>query len=41
MGMKKYIILILLFLSLVACGRISKPQAPSGSTYPEVYIVRD
>ena len=40
MRMKKYIIL-LLFLVLGACGRMSKPQAPEGSTYPEVYIVRD
>ena len=38
--MKKLIILVL-FLSLMACGRVSKPQAPEGSTYPEIYVVRD
>ena len=40
MHMKNLIILVL-FLTLASCGRISKPQAPEGSTYPEVYVVRD
>jgi len=39
-GMKKILILFL-FLALIGCGRISKPQSPKDSTYPEVYIVRD
>ncbi len=37
----KNLIIIFLFFALTACGRISKPEKPDGSTYPEVYVVRN
>lgn len=41
--MKKTILLLLcsfFVLSLVACGRKSKPEAPKDSFYPHTYIIK-
>lgn len=39
--MKNIILLILLGLVVTACGRMSRPIAPEGSTYPQTYIVKE
>jgi len=30
---------LLLFILLAACGKVSKPIPPEGSTYPETYVI--
>ncbi len=39
--MTKRICILILALILTGCGRISKPQAPKGATYPETYVVQE
>ncbi len=39
--MTKIFCILILALAIAGCGRISKPQAPKGSTYPETYIVKE
>jgi len=39
--MKRIILILLLILTVAACGRMSPPVAPKGTTYPQDYIVRE
>ncbi len=39
--MRKLVILVLLGLIISACGRMSRPVAPEGSTYPQTYIIKE
>ena len=39
--MIKIVVTILMALTVVACGRMSRPIAPDGSTYPQTYIVQE
>ena len=39
--MKNILFICLLCLILLACGRMSKPMAPDGSTYPQTYVIKE
>jgi len=37
--LNKGFLCLLLLVLVAACGRVSKPIPPEGSTYPETYVV--